>query len=34
VVKIVVPSKLDERAEQLLREFAEAAPQSPRKGLW
>jgi curved DNA-binding protein len=34
VVKIVVPSKLDERAEQLLREFAEAARQSPRQGLW
>lgn len=34
VVKIVVPQKLDERAKQLLKEFSEAAPQSPRMGLW
>jgi DnaJ-class molecular chaperone len=34
VVKIVAPQHLSEPARQLLRDLAEAAPQSPRKGLW
>lgn len=34
VVKIVVPRTLDERAADLLRQFDEAAPLSPRVSLW
>ncbi|HEY3965037.1 MAG TPA: DnaJ C-terminal domain-containing protein [Planctomycetaceae bacterium] len=34
IVKIVVPRKLGERAQQLLRELAEAEPYAPRGGLW
>lgn len=34
VAKVVVPTELSERAEQLFRDLAEAAPQSPRDGLW
>jgi hypothetical protein len=33
-VKIVAPQNLNERARQLLTDLAEAAPQTPRKGLW
>lgn len=34
VIKIVVPAKPSARARQLLDELAEAAPQTPRAGLW
>jgi curved DNA-binding protein len=34
VVRVVVPHNLSDRAKQLLNELAEAAPQSPRQGLW
>lgn len=34
VVKIVVPKNLSERATQLLKELAEVAPESPRRGIW
>ncbi|MSR59392.1 MAG: J domain-containing protein [Planctomycetaceae bacterium] len=34
VVKIVAPQKLSEKAKDLLEQFAVAAPQSPRQGLW
>lgn len=34
VIKIVVPRKLSQRGQELLREFGEAVPQSPREGLW
>lgn len=34
VVKIVAPQNVNERAERLLRELADAAPQTPRAGLW
>ncbi|MCE9528840.1 MAG: J domain-containing protein, partial [Planctomycetales bacterium] len=34
VVKIVVPTKLNERAKELLKELESAAPQTPRSGLW
>ncbi len=34
VVKIVVPRKVGERAQQLLRELAETEPYDPRGGLW
>jgi len=33
IIKIVVPKGLDERSEELLREFAERNPQSPRE-MW
>ena len=34
VVKIVIPQNVTGRTEELLKELAEAAPQSPRAGLW
>jgi DnaJ-class molecular chaperone len=34
VVKIVVPHHLDARAQELLKQLAEAAPLAPRQGLW
>ena len=34
IVKIVVPKALDERAANLLRQFDEAVPLSPRANLW
>lgn len=34
VVRIVAPQNLSDRAKTLLKELAEAAPQSPRAGLW
>jgi DnaJ-class molecular chaperone len=34
VVRIVAPTPLSARAKELLQELAEAAPQSPREGLW
>lgn len=34
IVKIVVPSDLTPEAADLYRQLAEAAPQSPRSGLW
>jgi DnaJ-class molecular chaperone len=34
VVKIVAPQNLNERARELLKDLADAAPQAPRKGLW
>jgi DnaJ-class molecular chaperone len=34
IVRIMAPQKLNDRARQLLEELAEAAPQSPRAGLW
>lgn len=34
VVKIVVPRKLSDRGKQLIKEFADVEPQSPRGGLW
>ncbi len=34
VVKIVLPKEVNERAKKLLQELQEAAPYSPRAGLW
>jgi curved DNA-binding protein len=34
VIKIVVPKDVSDKATELLRKFDEAAPQSPRDGLW
>lgn len=34
VVKIVVPSRLSDKAKELLHELERAAPQHPRAGLW
>ncbi len=34
VIKIVVPRDLSDEATELLRKFEEAAPQTPRDGLW
>lgn len=34
VVKVVVPKKVDERSQELIREFAERNPMDPRLGLW
>jgi curved DNA-binding protein len=34
VIKIVVPPKLSSAAQDLLKQFGEIVPQSPRQGLW
>ena len=34
VVKIVVPKQIDENAKELLRQFDQATPMSPRTGMW
>lgn len=34
IIKIVVPRQLNDRARELLRELEQAAPLSPRAGLW
>jgi DnaJ-class molecular chaperone len=34
VVKVVIPKDLNDRAKRLYQELDEAAPQSPRVGLW
>jgi DnaJ-class molecular chaperone len=34
ILKIVVPKSVDEESKQLIREFDERNPSSPRAGLW
>lgn len=34
IIKVTIPKHLDERSKELLKEFAQRNPESPRAGLW